>query len=532
MAERKPRTARAVTRAHDGFRLSRAPIDFAIVALAVLVVGVAVSSLGWRVYHDSPILLYVGFMIERYGAVPFRDLFEMNLPLTDLAFALIGSLTGFADVGVRLVDLGLLAATLGSLAWAARRFGGRVGFGAPLLYAALYLHEAALHGLQRESMMAVPLAGALAVLAPGGGSPVWRRSLLAGNLLGIAAAIKPAMAIDLVPVLAYLFWLDRRSEPGEKRSRMAGARALGAGALGFVLPLLATAAYLLVTGAWTAFLDIYTGYLPLYARLGALHETLSDAKRPAYLWAGLWAMGGYRAWWLPAAAGLALAFAAHARGSVERGYVALLAGLLVAHTLAPALGGQFWPYHWYPFLLVMAFAVTLAWSAGVKTLPRALREGLPLFAVVAIALWVRPPAALEVQLAGGTVDTPLRSRIDSIAAYLRENLRPGDTVQPLDWTGGAVHAMLIARARLATPFVYDFHFYHHVSTPYVQGLRRRFMASLGRAAPRFVIVIETQKPWVQGEDTTTRFPELVRYLVAHYQVGLQGDGYAVLVRNP
>jgi hypothetical protein len=58
------------------------------------------------------------------------------------------------------------------------------------------------------------------------------------------------------------------------------------------------------------------------------------------------------------------------------------------------------------------------------------------------------------------------------------------------------------------------------------------MIQLERAAPRFVIVIETQKPWVQGDDTTTRFPELEDYLAAHYAIGLEGDGYAVLARRP
>ena len=46
-----------------------------------------------------------------------------------------------------------------------------------------------------------------------------------------------------------------------------------------------------------------------------------------------------------------------------------------------------------------------------------------------------------------------------IAKYLKDHLEPGDTVQPMDWTGAKIlKGMLIARAKVATSFVYDFHF--------------------------------------------------------------------------
>jgi hypothetical protein len=120
--------------------------------------------------------------------------------------------------------------------------------------------------------------------------------------------------------------------------------------------------------------------------------------------------------------------------------------------------------------------------------------------------------------------------VDEIASYLRAHLAPGDTVQPLDWTGGAVHAMLIARAPIATPFVYDFYFYHHVSNPFIQRLRARFMAAMRAAPPRFVIQIETQKPWPGGADTTREFPELQALLATDYTVASRGDGYQILER--
>ena len=122
--------------------------------------------------------------------------------------------------------------------------------------------------------------------------------------------------------------------------------------------------------------------------------------------------------------------------------------------------------------------------------------------------------------------------MDEIAAWLTERLEPGDTVQPLDWTGGSVHAMLLAKARLATRFLHDYEFYHHVSTPYVQELRTSFLSQFEDAAPRFVIeVFDASKPWVSGLDTSRSFPELEAVLRTDYSVAFAGDGYRIYERT-
>jgi hypothetical protein len=106
-------------------------------------------------------------------------------------------------------------------------------------------------------------------------------------------------------------------------------------------------------------------------------------------------------------------------------------------------------------------------------------------------------------------------------------------VQPLDWTGGAVHAMLVSEARLATPFVYDFHFYHNVSHEYIRNLRRRFVLSLRQSRARFIVqVVDDDKPWVHGEDTTREFKELQSIIDESYMVARAGQGFVIYeIRN-
>ena len=92
--------------------------------------------------------------------------------------------------------------------------------------------------------------------------------------------------------------------------------------------------------------------------------------------------------------------------------------------------------------------------------------------------------------------------------------------------------MLETRAHIATPYIFDFYFYHHISTPYIQSLRADFMNDLQSAHPRFIVeVIAIDKPWVSGEDTSREFPELRTFLNENYSVTIQKDDYIIYERK-
>jgi hypothetical protein len=132
----------------------------------------------------------------------------------------------------------------------------------------------------------------------------------------------------------------------------------------------------------------------------------------------------------------------------------------------------------------------------------------------------------------GVSNVPKHGRVDEIAAFLNENMSENDTVQALDWTGGALHAMLLARAGTATPFLYDMLFYHHLSSKYVRMLRARFMDQLLSNKPDYIIdVYGEDKPWVSGPDTTRAFPELRSLIRIYYVPAFRGDGYTIFKRT-
>ena len=181
---------------------------------------------------------------------------------------------------------------------------------------------------------------------------------------------------------------------------------------------------------------------------------------------------------LPALAGVVIARYDSTLSGEKRRQVWLLTGMAVCYCIYPVLSGQFWDYHWLIFLYWLTVLIGLAFvdRPGTRTVTQMLLPIVLLLCTLNFTLHV--PELVIDQFAGYPMEKPKEGRVDAIAHYLTRHLRPGDRVQPLDWTGGAVHAMLLARAQLATPFMYDFHFYHHVSHPYIQRLRRRFLHAL------------------------------------------------------
>jgi hypothetical protein len=89
--------------------------------------------------------------------------------------------------------------------------------------------------------------------------------------------------------------------------------------------------------------------------------------------------------------------------------------------------------------------------------------------------------------------------------------------------------MLIAEALPATPYVYDYYFYHYISNPYIQDIRQKYIAALRADPPRYMIDI-TVKVRPTGLDTTDTFPELVEIIESQYRVAQKGTNYRILER--
>jgi hypothetical protein len=492
----------------------------------VLVVQAA-ASLRWRIEHDSPLLLYLSFLMDRFGYIPYRDFFDMNMLGAFWMNLLIGRLAGYQDLGYRLVDLAMLGIILVCTFLWMRSFNRLAAWASAVLFGFLYTSWGPLVALQREYLLLLPISIGLAIYSLTGWK-VWIRNLALGLAFGIASTIKPQAAIGLLPFLVFSL---QETKPGRFSipARFDWKVFLPLG-LGFAIPLGAAFLYLWRENALRGFLDIARNYWPLFTQLNGDQLSLSGVERLRYLLNGMLRLRDYPIWLAPALLGLFNSQFLAALDEGQKRKARLIFWLAVCYTFSTLAGGTFWGYQWMPFGYFVLQLSSLSLLELPATLPKAARNFAPL-ALIIVTLLAMDLPNLDKRLA--QPPPPRNGRVDLVAGFLEEHLQPGDRVQPLDWTGGGiVQAMLVARAQVATPFMNDFHFYHHLSSPYIQGLRKEFIAELKTDPPRYIIsYASADKPWVRGEDTTREFNGLENFIEKNYQIVLEQDGITIYERN-
>ncbi|HNB41887.1 MAG TPA: hypothetical protein PLG52_10335, partial [Anaerolineales bacterium] len=467
-----------------------------LILLAALLIAQAAFSLQWPIAHDEAPLFYEAFLMQN-GQVPYKDFFDFQMPGSFFAYYILGILSNFGPLRIRILDLIILVAISTITYFAMRkRFGMSIALAAPILFALKYLQGGPNLSLQREYIVLIFIS--LSIWIGVTDSLTFRKRLMLGLLYGLAATLKPHAALGLLPFLLFdIADLIQRREltlPSlEKQSILPTT-------IGFAIPISLITLYLTITHSLFPLVDIILNYVPLYTQINGEMAITPSAERTAYLLNQLWHLGGSGLWLIPAAFGIYL-------NRNRQTY--LLASLAAIYAIYPALTGQFFPYHYIPFIYTIILVASLSLSSNYQ-LPITNLAYIFLFAIILIT--IRPSQAFLRQLEGKDI-VIAADRAAQISAFLEKNLEPGDQVQPLDWTGGSLLAMLETRAPIATSYIFDFYFYHHISNPYIQSLRADFMTQLQESKPRFIIeVTAIDKPWVSGEDTSRDFPELRAFL--------------------
>lgn len=498
-------------------------ITVACLLLFSLLVLSAAVSLRWRPVHDSPLMLYAALLFDHFGRVPYRDLFDMNMPGTYAINILLIRVLGTSDLAFRVGDLVYLTALL-VLTWCwMLTFGKRVATASVSLVGLVYLSSGPEMSFQREFLALLPVAAGLFLTNSSFRLPVWIRGMLLGVSLGLSATIKPQFALALLIVLPY-FVVEARAD--RSRSVPPVRDVVVWPFLGAAIPVIVASVILWQLGALADFVDGTVHYWPLYGSLTGNHQIIPSVDRPAYLATGI-LRTFVRQLPLLLVATMGVLLLWHKKAASRR-QVRLLIGLTVFFGIYPAMSGQFWDYHELPFRYFLALLASLCLMRGDASLSQVRRVVPPLIAMIVALLVSAPLLSTLPQSLRQAASSPRQERVDAIANYLKQNLRPGDSVQPLDWTGGAVNALYITQAPLATRFMYDFHFYHHDSSPYIQQLRAEFITSLTRSSPRYIVeILPPAKPIVSGIDTSQEFPALRNLIERDYSVAARGESWII-----
>ncbi len=452
---------------------------------------------------------YVAWLVAQ-GAVPYRDVFDMNVPGVYLLHLGVIRVLGEGDGAWRFFDLAWLGLTSAALFGFSRRMGDAwSGLGAALLFVLYHLSGGAWRAGQRDFLLVLFL-----VLAAWGAARAWESGGAYGPLLwgGLAAGtgimIKPQSA---------LFWIACAAVAAGRGRRAGALRALAIWcAAGLAVPA-AIMGWLAWRGGAGAFLAIATGYvLPLYSRVGRVS-----------VWEGVrWHVYGWQIWSCLIVLGVLGIFVRIEKPFGIRRWLALAGA--VYGLLHFAVQGKGWEYHLYPlavFLCALA-SVPIAARAERAQSVRWSRALASVVLVIAVALL----GVKGVEAADARWITEKEARVSSLVRDLTGLEGPGDSVQVMDVTEGGIHALLRLHLRQPTRFVYDFHFFHDEWDPRIQALRAEFAGDLERGRPAAVVVF--RDTWRrQGYERLKEFPAVDRLLESEYTLAVEGDGYRIYAKR-
>lgn len=501
----------------------------------------ALGSWSWRVNHDFALLSYTGYLIDRHGAVPYRDIFETSMPGTFVFHALLERLMGHSDTAFRVTNLLVLAGLNMITCRVLAPCGLRVCLWAITLFDVIYLSLGQQVALQRDYLGVIPVAAALAWLPRSASDTSRLRDVAAvGFLMGLASTFKPHLAIAW-PLFLWLQVASRTRTSLWREGLSCGAMSLAM----LLLPWVVALWWLWTHGALQDFGEVLFDYLPLHNAFNGEHVVMTSRERLAYLFVEGCRLGGCGATFFVGLLACAHAYQRNSTSRQLKPLVICVAGCILAYAVYPVIAGKFWAYHYLPLVYFISLGMALVFMSDTMQAhdPEGglvlARIATVLITALAVTLQSILPAslnraALDIQSMrqGHERHAPADGRADEIAQFLRANLRPGDTVQPLDWTGGVILGLLLAEVPLATRYMYDYHFYHHVSSAQNQKMRADFLHRLDAAKPRFVIEVPgKEKPWVSGADTSDSFEALRAWLVKDYRVRVQRHGYVIYERG-
>jgi hypothetical protein len=489
----------------------RAIKNFIISLLAIFLIVQAAYSLQWPLAHDEAPLFYEAFLMQN-GNIPYKDFFDFQMPGSYIIYYLLGTLSNFGPLRIRILDIIILASIILITYLALKKINKTSAILAGILFALSYLSGGPALSLQREYLILIFLSSAIFISLQANLSN--KRRLILGFLFGLASTIKPHSAIGLIPII--LFDLH----PFVNLRDPSWLKKLITYFIGFFIPISLIVIWLAFTNALLPFLDIAFNYWGLYSQINGELVILSSTERVSYILNLVWRFGNHGLWLIPATIATYLN---------QNKKIYLLASLAFCYAIYPAFTGQFFPYHYILFLYFIIILASLSISNLQFPNPDSRITNLSSFLFLLVILFSIKPSTTFIRQLNNQPIVTSSDRAVEIANFLEKNLEDGDVVQPLDWTGGTLLAMLQTRAPIATEYVFDFYFYHHISNPYIQNLRNDFINQLKESMPRFIIeVTSADKPWVGGDDTTrTKFPELQTFLDENYSITIEKDDYII-----
>ena len=461
-----------------------------LITLVNFPLGGAVSlllwrSLDWPLIGDATIFHFIADEM-RTGAMPYRDIYDVNMPLIYFIHLAVVAIGGMSDVAWRAFDLASAAVMSGLILMLVWRAGRALAIHAALIALIVHLLLGPYSAGQRDYLMSIVALGAALLSIRAVENFRHRRVslVLTGAIAAIAASIKPTGVLLLaLPAIgmARLRWHD------------AIWTVIGAATVGLVM-----IGLLAALGAFWGLIEMVQRLMPLYAPLGSrpLYDILGDT-----------------AVWLAPTGGLALAAMLNL-SAPKPPRSRIIIGLTVfgvIHLLAQRKG---WFYHVYP----LGIGLT-CWGAYSLASLSMRRSVLCVIVTAATLVWLVPGALTQARSYSA-----LRAA-SAMQLALESRLPRGARVQVLDADNGAFLAMARAGMHHATPHIQWFSLLLAANS-----VREEFIGALEADPPAAILLTNSQWPETSGFDIADHWPEFATLLASQYDLVQTGDEDAIAWR--
>lgn len=463
-----------------------APWGFVLVAI-VFAAAVRFRLLEMPLERDEGEYAYAGQLMLQ-GIPPYKLAYNMKLPGTYAAYALIMAVFGQTIRGIHLGLLVVNAATIVLVFLLGRRlFDSFVGVVAAASFAVLSMGQTILGMAAHASHFVIlPVVGGMLLLLRAVRSERLSAVWGSGLLFGLGFLMKqPGVFFGLFG-LAYLLWSDWRR-------RSMNWRRIAAFLCGAAIPFGATCIILFAAGVF----DRFWFWTFTYAREYVSLEPLSSARQT--FWWNFTRVVEPALWlWLLAGVGLVTLLLK----KKWRDRVAVVAGFAGFSILAVCPGFYFRGHYFIMVLPAVALLIGVAISAARETLSDMqfaveMRDGLPvLLFCVALLMAVRDQWAFFFRL---PVDVACRLTYREnpfpesvvIADYIRAHSRPDARLAVI---GSEPQIYFYSNRRSATGYIYTYGLIERQRL--AVEMQQEMIAEIEAAAPEYMVYVNVVSSWL------------------------------------
>jgi hypothetical protein len=473
-------------------------------AVAIVVIAVAlfrIRLLDIPLERDEGEYAYAGQLILQ-GVPPYQLAYNMKLPGTYAAYAVILALFGQSPAGIHLGLLAVNALTIVLLFLLAKRlFDATAGAAAAAVYALLSAGKGVVGTAAHATHFVVlaALGGTLLLhkaLHSGRRTPLFA----SGALFGLSFLMKQHGAFFALFGGFFLVWSSRREGLGWG----ATVRRAACFTAGAALPLAVTVFTLWRAGVlgkfwfWTfVYAREYVSLVPASVAFANLVAFTVLAARPSFL---IWALG------------LAEPFFRVEKRPEHRVF---LTSFLIFSFLAICPGFYFRGHY---FVLLLP-AISLCWAAIMHVSARRIGSGLSagIFAAV-LAASILPQKVFLLQASPGEASREIYGRNPfpesaEVARYIRSR-SAGDA--RIAVVGSEPQIYFLAKRRSATGYLYTYALTE--PHPYARRMQEEMVQEIQSTAPEFVVLVHIPISWLADDDSLEPiFRWATEFTRAHYE---------------